>query len=88
MSTSTPMSGMSLRKGSSKAVDINAFVLGTWLLCFELNIELSLSRVSSKENLADAPSRGHPPLGASGPARENSLEFTWEKESVEVRDRP
>ena len=67
----------SLRKGSSRADDINTFVLAVWLRCFEFDVELTVFRVPSKENAADAPSRGVPPVRAVGPLVEDSFDFYW-----------
>ena len=54
-----------LEKGASKVSDINAVCAGFWLLVARLYLSVEVIRVTSKENPADAPSRGKPPHGAS-----------------------
>ena len=73
-----------IRKGASRVEDINAFVLGIWLQCFDLTLELTVFRVPSKENPADAPSRGVPPVGASDAPAEIALDFFWKGEVLDT----
>ena len=49
------------RKGSSRKSDVNAIVGAVWLLGRHLDITLFFHWVPSKYNIADLPSRGHPP---------------------------
>ena len=53
-----------LEKGASKVCDINAVCAAFWLLVCRLCSKVEVIRVASKENPADAPSRGRPPHGA------------------------
>ena len=52
-----------LSKGASKVGDINAVCAAFWIVVARGNLKVNVLRVSSKENPADAPSRGRPPQG-------------------------
>ena len=52
-----------LSKGSSKAADLNSFCAAFWLNAARHNVSITILRVPSKENPADAPSRGLRPHG-------------------------
>ena len=54
-----------LRKGSSKVDDINGYCAAFWILAVQNNVDVRVFRVPSKENPADAPSRGFSPFGAT-----------------------
>ena len=47
----------STRKGSAKEFDHLSLVHGIWLRAAELNLELFVKRVPTKDNIADDPSR-------------------------------
>ena len=54
-----------LEKGSSTVDDINGFCGALWALVSQLRAEVTIFRVPTKENAADAPSRGKRPHGAA-----------------------